>query len=361
MNIQHLKVETSQTKKILGCLIGTEVGDALGLPREGLTARRALRMFGGKPLSYQLIWGRGMMSDDTEHSLMSALALIQSGGDPNRFSKILAWKLRGWLLGVPAAVGFATLRSILKLWLGFPPEKSGVWSAGNGPAMRASILGVFAGENIPLIDELIRRSTRITHSDPKAEEGARLIAYAASLGTRDGENLDPFRFLEESLTWIQGDQLKKSIQLANVSLRKGETAKEFAALLGLNDSVGAYVNHTVPVTIYCWLRYLHNFREALEETILLGGDTDTTGAIVGGLMGATLGIDAISTELITGIFEWPRSFNWIQRVSLRLSEVMISGKPTKGISLFWPGILVRNIFFTLVVLYHGFRRILPPY
>jgi hypothetical protein len=52
-------------------------------------------------------------------------------------------RLRGWLLSLPAGIGFATLRAILKLWLGFPLNRSGVYSAGNGPAMRVAVIGAF--------------------------------------------------------------------------------------------------------------------------------------------------------------------------------------------------------------------------
>jgi ADP-ribosylglycohydrolase len=49
---------------ILGCLLGT----AVGLRREGLSRRRAVRMYGGSPLSPTLFLGRGFWSDDTEHT-----------------------------------------------------------------------------------------------------------------------------------------------------------------------------------------------------------------------------------------------------------------------------------------------------
>ena len=41
---------------------------------------------------------------------------------------------------LPAGVGLATARACLKLWLGFSPERSGIYSAGNGPAMRSAVL-----------------------------------------------------------------------------------------------------------------------------------------------------------------------------------------------------------------------------
>src|SRR3954466_5661824 len=117
----------------VGCLLGTAVGDSLGLPFEGLGARRAARLL-GDPLSHHLLPGRGLVSDDTEHACFTALALLRAGGDVDRFGRELASSLRWWLAGLPAGIGFATLRSLLKSSIGFPPHRSGVFSAGNGPA-----------------------------------------------------------------------------------------------------------------------------------------------------------------------------------------------------------------------------------
>jgi ADP-ribosylglycohydrolase len=123
----------TRRERLVGLLLGTAVGDALGLPREGMSARRAARMFGGAPLRHRFFLGRGMVSDDTEHACMTAQALLASGGDAAGFARSLAWRLRGWILSAPAGIGFGTLRAILKLWIGFSPSASGVRSAGNGP------------------------------------------------------------------------------------------------------------------------------------------------------------------------------------------------------------------------------------
>ena len=77
-------------------------------------------------------------------------------------------QLRFWLLGLPGGIGYATLKAILKLWLGFKPEHSGIFSAGNGPAMRSAIIGVCYGNDSQKLRELVKASTRLTHTDPKA-------------------------------------------------------------------------------------------------------------------------------------------------------------------------------------------------
>ena len=130
----------TRESRLAGLLLGTAVGDALGLPGEGIGRRRLGRMFPGRP-RHRFVFGRGMISDDTEHALFTAQCLLAHPNSVDRFVRRLAWCLRGWLVSVPAGIGLATLRSILKLWAGVPPSRSGVFSAGNGPAMRSAILG----------------------------------------------------------------------------------------------------------------------------------------------------------------------------------------------------------------------------
>ena len=113
---------------IIGCLLGTAVGDAMGLPMEGLSRGRQQRVYPAIK-GYHLLFGRGMVSDDTEHACMVSQAIIASGGEEKAFAKELAWRMRRWLLALPAGVGFATLRATLKLWMGYPAHRSGVYSA----------------------------------------------------------------------------------------------------------------------------------------------------------------------------------------------------------------------------------------
>jgi ADP-ribosylglycohydrolase len=94
-------MQKDRTLSIIGCLLGTAVGDALGLPYEGL-AKRKIKL----PIDrHRFLFGRGMVSDDTEHTCMVAQSLIVSAGDERIFAKALAWRLRFWLLLLPAGIG----------------------------------------------------------------------------------------------------------------------------------------------------------------------------------------------------------------------------------------------------------------
>ena len=136
---------TDWSDRFAGLLLGTAVGDALGLPAENLSAEKIRRRWRGR-WKMRLIFGKGMVSDDTEHTLMVAQALLEHPDDVAAFQRALAWKFRWWFAALPDGVGLAPARACLKLWLGFPPEKSAVTSAGSGPAMRSAIIGArFAG------------------------------------------------------------------------------------------------------------------------------------------------------------------------------------------------------------------------
>jgi len=355
-------IETKRDR-IAGVLLGTAVGDAVGLPREALSARRAMKLFGGAPLGHRLVFGRGMVSDDTEHTCMVAQAFLASGGQAGRFARSLAWRLRFWMLGLPAGVGLGTLKGIAKLWLGFPPSVSGVKSAGNGPAMRSGLLGLLA-DDAEHLAALAAACTRLTHRDDRAEQGALAVAilcrYASSRSIDQISSDGVFELLLETVT---NDVLRDALEKVRDAFGRGASPAEAAAEIGCTKGVSGYVVHSVPMAVFCWLRHADDFRSAVEEAILLGGDTDTTGAITGALAGATTGASGIPDEWLDGLIEWPRSVAWMNRLADRLAACkdIESQAPSRPLGLFWPGILVRNAVFLIIVLLHCLRRAMPPY
>lgn len=104
-------------KAIIGCILGTAVGDSLGLPYEGMSPTRARKLLGSSD-RYRFVFGRGMISDDTEHTCMVSQSLIESGDDVEAFARRFASRWRWWILALPAGVGKATARSCVRLWFG---------------------------------------------------------------------------------------------------------------------------------------------------------------------------------------------------------------------------------------------------
>lgn len=348
---------------IAGCLIGGAVADALGLPREGLSPRRSARLFPNFD-RFHFLFGRGMFSDDAEHACMTGQSLLVSAGDPSKFLRSLSWRLRFWLLGLPLSIGRATLKSCLKLWFGWNPRSSGVWSAGNGPAMRAPILGACFGNDLERLRQLVRAATRITHRDPKAEWGAWAIARAASLAAKSrGASLSAesvIRDLDESLP-PEAEELKSLLERVGTSIAAGQRSESFAEELGLKRGVSGYMLHTVPVSLHAWLSFPDDYRTSVQTIIRCGGDTDSTAAIVGALAGARLGVDAIPLEWRKGLCEWPRDLRWMSRLSAELAKILDDGQPRRAVPLSFLGIVARNLLFNGTVLFHVFRRMLPPY
>ncbi len=341
---------------IVGCLLGTAVGDALGLPYEGLAPGRGRRIL-GEPERHRFFFGRGMVSDDTEHAIMVLRALIRSRLEPAGLARSLASQLRFWLLGFPAGVGLATSRAVLKLCVGFPPHRSGVFSAGNGPSMRAPLLGVVARDTGHLTD-LVEAATRITHIDPKAYYGA----VAVALASHGQGPLDVGAYCS-ALAAAIGAEGSEFLQLANKARRSfeaGDSTEVFAQSLGLSKGVTGYTYHTVPVCLHACFRHGPDFASALREVIRCGGDADTTAAIVGGILGARWGVEPIPEAWLDGLWEWPWTRARLEKFASALGATVEGSAVSCPRYGFVPRV-PRNLLFLVVILVHGFRRLFPPY
>lgn len=338
-----------KNEALSSCLLGGALGDSLGLPAEGLSAKRIAKLWPA-PLRQRLLGRRGMVSDDTEHAVMTLLSLTDCEGDPGVFAKALAKRLRWWIAGVPAGIGLATARSILKLWCGVNPSRSGVWSAGNGPLMRAPAIGVwFMGDRAKRLD-FANVSTRITHSDPRASEAARMIAEASAFAAHRVEDADTI--LGSLEVQVESDEMKSRFPLQWASLRAGDSVGYFADKIGRKPGfVSGFAPDSAAVALFAWLRHRGDFRATVESVIAAGGDTDTVAFIAGSLAGIDAGHDSMPADWIAGLRDWPIN----ERTLRELSEGKRSSYPV------WPLSLIRNSFFLLVVLGHAFRRALPPY
>ena len=143
--------------------------------------------------------------------------------------------------------------------------------------------------------------------------------------------------------------------------RDGASVSALAERLGLDKGVTGYIYHTVPVVVYAWFQQGGDFRATLTAVLDCGGDTDTVGAIVGALAGALGGEDDIPADWRAGVVDWPRSLPLLRTLADRLATVTAIDRPAAPVRYFWPAIPLRNLLFLLIVLLHGFRRLLPPY
>jgi ADP-ribosylglycohydrolase len=104
------KKEYSMCNRFTEILFGSAVGDSLRLPSEGLSPLRRNQMM-PDPWRHRFFFGRGMISDDTEHAIFVAQSLLKHPNNPSAFQRSLAWHLPWWLLGLLAGIRLATLRA----------------------------------------------------------------------------------------------------------------------------------------------------------------------------------------------------------------------------------------------------------
>ena len=227
--------------------------------------------------------------------------------------------------------------------------------------MRAPLLGVVS-TGLDQLEALVRASTRMTHTDPRAFQGALAVALAARMARQGGTPPVP-DYLDElaALFREEGKELLDLIRRAAGSAAGGATTEQFASELGRSRGVSGYVCHTVPVVLHAWFAHPLDFRSAVESVVRCGGDTDTTAAIVGGIVGAGVGREGLPADWLAAIMEWPRTVGWMERLAARLFAVVQSGHAERPPSLPVVPMFLRNMSFLGIVLLHGFRRLLPPY
>jgi len=340
----HLHERTS------GCLIGTAIGDSLLLPAEGLSRARIARRFPG-PLRHRLVCGRGLVSDDTEHAFLTAQALLAAGPDAAVFARALARRLRWWLVALPGGCGKATALGLIRSWLGFPPARSGVRSAGNGPAMRAALIGVRWSHDPVQRRAFVTASTVLTHRDDQALTAALAVAESAALVTR-GEPVvgvwSIWRGISADAAWQDRVAMLERHHCA------GDPVDAVAIDLGCPDYVSGYALHSVPLALYAWLRHRADSSACFESILRCGGDTDTMGAIAGALLGTERGVAAFPAAWLERIADWPLSIG-----VLSAAGQAFAAETPRPVGWWWPCQPLRNLVFLGVILAHGLRRLLP--
>lgn len=327
-------------ERVRGCLWGVAVGDALGLPMEGLAPTTITRRFGALD-RFHLVGRTGFVSDDTEQTALIAQALSESVDDDRvvaRFRRHLRW----WFARLPFGIGLATLRSSLKLWLGL--SRSGVSSGGNGAAMRATIIGVVITD-ADHRRSLGRRLAEVTHTHPLAVEAALYVAEVAALAARTSSSANRVELVLSASAVVTEPGLKDAITRA---MEVPANPHEAGAQLGTTG----FSLHSVGL---CTWAFVHGatLHDALRLVIRAGGDTDTHGAIVGGWCGALFGDAAIPSALVASLARGPFGARHLDGLAHALS----SGAPAPSWSA--TAALLRNLALYPVVLAHGLRRLIP--
>ncbi len=283
--------------RIAGTLMGTAIGDALGLYVEGLSGEKIQRRF-GKVDRYLMPWGIGLLSDDTEQSAIVAEALALHPTDAAAFERHLRFKLVAWFWTLPPGIGKATAQACLLMTCGIC--KSGIHSAGNGAAMRAAIIGTFFCDDAAARKEFGKRAAMTTHTDERAVEGALFVAELAALCTKSSalEREDAFR---TALATVSLPSLHEVLSKALVVASSNATITVASQQLGTSG----FIMQTLPFASFCFLRFGDNPRGAIIEAVSAGGDTDSIAAILGAWLGCLHGRNALPEDLILSLYQGP--------------------------------------------------------
>jgi ADP-ribosyl-[dinitrogen reductase] hydrolase len=333
--------------RLAGALLGTALGDALGLPMEMMSARVIARRFPRLDRFY-LLGRTGFVSDDTEQSALVAQSLARAPGDVAGVVRAFRWSLLGWFARLPWGIGFGTLRACVRIALGL--RRTGVASAGNGAAMRAAIVGVHLHDDAAGRRAMSDALAVVTHTDPRAVEGARFVAEVAALAVTLA---DPLAIVEAARRVVAEPSLGVALDRAVALARAGAGADVAAKTLGTSG----FVVHTVPFAAWSFARHGREPMAALEAVISAGGDTDSIGAIVGAWCGALGGPAKLPAGLVARLHDGPFGPTHLRALATDLAGLHAGRAPTATYSAVYA--LARNLALYPVVLAHALRRLVP--
>jgi len=271
----------------LGALLGAAAGDAAGAVLEFLShapseaeVAHALTMPGGGCWKVD----RGQITDDTELALAQADGLLAGGGVLDLDA--VAASYRHWFLSPPFDIGNTTAQALGDADCGAlaMSRRASLESKANGALMRATPLGVWASRlssadafSAGVLDAML------THPSVAGANGAYVCAIAHLVG-RPGDAEGAAAAAEAQL--VAGSH---SEPLAWLHLARSGQAEACHPNAGFAKIAFTHAfRHLLRRTPY---------RQALEETLAGGGDTDTNAAIVGGLLGALHGSASIPPQL----------------------------------------------------------------
>lgn len=268
-------MSVSSESAAIGSMLGAACGDAAGAVLEFKTTisetdvDRALTMPGGGAFRV----APGQITDDSEMMICLARALANREDVPNWYRK--------WYASSPFDIGGTTSTAIASNFIHAPGRLQHL-SKANGSLMRATPLGVLGAtmkdwETV----NFARSESALTHPNESCCDA--VAAYALAIAHLIGFPGDRNRAFEAAHKWAMESACEEV---------KGwmEDARWYSPL-----------DPKLPmgfVRIGFTLAFQHllagsSYEQAIRETLLFGGDTDTNAAIVGGLVGAAVGVEGI--------------------------------------------------------------------
>jgi ADP-ribosyl-[dinitrogen reductase] hydrolase len=290
--------------KAKGLLLGIAIGDALGVPVEFVN-RKYLR---ANPVTGMRAFGThhqpaGTWSDDSSLSFCLVENLIEMSDYQTLAYKFVAWYTQGlWTArGNVFDIGLATRDALLRLQNGVLCENSGgkdSLSNGNGSLMRILPLAFhLKDKGIEERFDCVKAVSSITHAHIRS-----VIAcfFAIDFSINLLRGLEKFHAFYETQNCVRD-------YLNCIQIPKGEQELFVRLLydkiweLDENDIYSSgYVIHTLEASIWAFLR-TDSFENAVLEAVNLGDDSDTTGAVTGGIAGLYYGHESVPSEWLDSL------------------------------------------------------------
>lgn len=280
-------------------LIGTAVGDALGVPVE-FQPRGYLK---ANPVTDMCEYGtheqpKGTWSDDTSLMLCLAESMIE-GLDINKLAqKFIAWKNdnlwtpHGWVFDI----GIGTRIAIERLEDGMSPELAGGFDEmdnGNGSLMRILPLVLHIKDlDIEQRYDWTKKVSSITHGHVRS---VMACFYYLEFAKKIIDGKDKFQAYNELQSEVTIYFESRKINPLEIQKFSRLLFEDISKVEEDNIKSSGYVLHTLEASVWCLLT-TNSYKEAVLKAVNLGSDTDTTAAVTGGLSGLYYGIDEIPID-----------------------------------------------------------------
>lgn len=336
-----------------GCLIGGAVGDALGYAVEFMPASAIFKKYGASGITeYELHRGVAEISDDTQMTLFTAAGLLHgtaSGaarGIMGDYSTYIAFSYRdwyrtqteryplsegtrcSWLVDLPEmfsrrAPGNTCMSALAQGGNG-TIEKPLNHSKGCGGVMRVAPIGLYFCERMcrpEEIDMLGARAAALTHGHELGYIPAAMLTHILLRIAEDGDSVlsavqDAMRAMPKVFPEAKHmDGLLALIQKA-VEL-SGQELHDLDAIRQLGE--GWVADEALAIAVYCALKYADDFEKGIIASVNHSGDSDSTGAITGNILGAALGLKEIPKKFLDKLE--------LKDVILKIAEDLHSDRP----------------------------------
>jgi ADP-ribosyl-[dinitrogen reductase] hydrolase len=310
------------TEAIESVLFGVATGDALGVPAE-FSGRDKLRL---NPVKVMAGYGTyklppGTWSDDSSLTFCLAEALTQDFSLDIIGQNFIKWYYQNYW--TPAGnvfdIGIATRQAIERLAGGEQPCMAGgadPLSNGNGSLMRILPLLFYLTEK-PMDErfEITRLVSSVTHRHILSVAACfYYLEFARKLLSGTGK-FEAYRKLQKE---IPDCLIYFSVQPPEIEVFERLLRYNIYELDERQISSSGYVIHTLEASIWCLLT-TSTFKEAVLKAVNLGEDTDTTGAVPGGLAGLLYGYAGIPAEWLKLLARKDDIENLAKRLAHKLS------------------------------------------